>query len=113
MYVRVKKMLGNIFRNKKYNHENIMAINVIEAYSSQVGKNLVYIDKDCMKKINIKEGEILEITGLRKAYPICMCLYKNDEARGIIRIDGNLRNIIGVNVGDTIVMRKADSHVKH
>ena len=36
----------------------------------------------------------------------CLPLYPSDEGKGIIRVDGLVRNNAGVAIGDTVVVRK-------
>lgn len=51
-------------------------------------------------------GDIVEIRGKRKTVAKCLPLYPSDEGRGVIRIDGLIRNNTGVAIGDTVAIRK-------
>ncbi|MDQ4073071.1 MAG: CDC48 family AAA ATPase, partial [Thermoproteota archaeon] len=47
-----------------------------------------------------------EIRGKRKTVAKCLPLYPSDEGKGIIRVDGLVRNNAGVAIGDTVIVRK-------
>ena len=42
----------------------------------------------------------------RRTAAKCLLLYPSDEGKGIIRIDGLVRNNAGLAIGDTVVVKK-------
>jgi transitional endoplasmic reticulum ATPase len=59
-----------------------------------------------MDALDASTGDIIEIRGKRRTVAKCLPLYPSDEGRGVIRIDGLIRNNSGVAIGDTVAIRK-------
>jgi transitional endoplasmic reticulum ATPase len=59
-----------------------------------------------MDSLNASTGDVVEIGGKRRTVAKCLPLYPSDEGKGIIRVDGLVRNNAGVAIGDTVVVRK-------
>jgi len=59
-----------------------------------------------MDSLNTSTGDVVEIGGKRRTVAKCLPLYPSDEGKGIIRVDGLVRNNAGVAIGDTVVVRK-------
>jgi transitional endoplasmic reticulum ATPase len=59
-----------------------------------------------MDSLSASTGDVIEIRGKRRTVAKCLPLYPSDEGKGIIRIDGLVRNNAGVAIGDTVVVRK-------
>ena len=64
------------------------------------------IDYDSMDSLSASTGDVIEIRGKRRTVAKCLPLYPSDEGKGIIRVDGLVRNNAGVAIGDTVVVRK-------
>lgn len=64
------------------------------------------IDYEAMDALDASTGDVIEIRGKRRTVAKCLPLYPSDEGRGIIRIDGLIRNNSGVAIGDTVTVRK-------
>ena len=80
----------------------------------EYGKGIARIDSKIMKKLGIKEGDIIEIEGKNKTGVIAVRPYPNDIGLDIIRIDGLVRRNVGAGIGDLIKVRKADAkEAKH
>ena len=80
----------------------------------EYGKGIARIDSKIMKKLGIKEGDIIEIEGKNKTGVIAVRPYPNDIGLDIIRIDGLVRRNVGAGIGDLIKVRKADvKEAKH
>jgi len=61
-----------------------------------------------MKKIGVREGDIIEIEGENKTGAIAVRAYPNDIGLEIIRIDGLVRRNAGTGIGDMVKVRKAE-----
>ena len=60
-----------------------------------------------MDSLTASTGDIIEIkSSKRRTVAKCLPLYPSDEGKGIIRIDGVLRNNAGVAIGDTVEITK-------
>src|SRR3989338_4937238 len=92
---------------KKVDEQRLKSsLNVLEAYTRDVGKGVARIDYDAMDNIDATTGDVIEIFGKRKTFAKCLPLYPSDEGKNIIRVDSLLRNNCGVEVGNLISIRK-------
>lgn len=82
---------------------------VLEAYSRDVGRGVVRIDKKTMDSFGIVSDDIVEIMGKRRAVAKCLQLYPADEDKKIIRIDGLARNNCKIEIGNTVHIQKIRS----
>ena len=62
-----------------------------------------------MSSLSASIGDVIEIRGKRRTVAKCLPLYSSDEGKGIIRIDGLIRNNAGVGIGDTITAERIKS----
>jgi len=89
-----------------------LELRILEAYSRDVGRGIARIDYDSMDLLNASTGDVIEIRGgqksksTRRTAAKCLPLYPSDEGKGIIRIDGLVRNNAGLAIGDTVVVKK-------
>ena len=86
--------------------QNALSLKVQEAYDEDIEKGVVRIDYDSMKALSASTGDVIGIKGKRRTVAKCLALYPPDEGKGIIRVDGLVRNNSGIAVGDTISVRK-------
>src|SRR5438067_6459297 len=59
-----------------------------------------------MDSLSASTGDVIEIRGKRRTVAKCLPLYPSDEGKGIIRVDGLVRNNAGIAIGDTVAVRK-------
>jgi transitional endoplasmic reticulum ATPase len=88
-------------------------LKILEAYTRDVGRGIARIDYDSMDSLNASTGHIIEISAdekskrtRKKTVAKCLPLYPSDEGKGIIRIDGIIRNNAGLAIGDIAHVRK-------
>ncbi len=83
-------------------------LRVAEARSRDVGRKIARLSRNAMSAIGIETGDFIEIEG-PKGIAVAQVLpaHPGDE-KDIIRIDGFIRESIGVSVGDYVTVRKAD-----
>ncbi len=74
---------------------------------SESGRGIVRIDTNTMKKLGVREGDIVELKGQRKTGSIVVRSYPADVGLNIIRMDGITRRNAGIGVGETIRVVKA------
>ncbi|MBI4895971.1 MAG: AAA family ATPase [Candidatus Aenigmarchaeota archaeon] len=71
------------------------------------GRGIVRISARDMRKININEGDVIEIEGKRKTVGIAVRAYPVDIGLDIIRMDGLARRNAGTGIGDVVAVRAA------
>ena len=82
----------------------VVAENRHQAY---VNRGFALIDEGLMKRVGIKQGDIVEITGPRSTGAIAMKGFLDDKGIEIIRIDGLIRHNSGTSIGEKVSVRKA------
>ncbi|MEM5815478.1 MAG: CDC48 family AAA ATPase [Candidatus Aenigmatarchaeota archaeon] len=75
----------------------------------EAGRGIARIDSEIMKKIGVREGDIIELEGTKKTGAIARRAYPADIGLNIIRIDGITRRNAGVGVGESVIVRKANA----
>jgi len=85
-----------------------MDLKVAEALAqSDVGRAIARIDPACMQKLDILDGDIIEIEG-KKVTAATVVSSQSDIGLGIIRIDGYLRKNAGTSIGEEVKVKRAD-----
>ncbi len=82
----------------------VVAENRHQAY---VNRGFALIDEGVMKRIGIKQGDIVEITGSHSTGAIAVKGFPEDKGLEIIRIDGLIRHNAGTSIGEKATVRKA------
>jgi len=85
-------------------------LRVEEAKSRDVGKKIARIPRRIMRELELDAGDFIEIRGFKGvAYAQVWPSYSEDEGRDIIRIDGYMREVLGVGIGDIVTISKAQN----
>ncbi len=84
-------------------------LRVAEARTKDVGRGIVRMDPAVMKALKLTPGDILSIEGKNRTVAICWHGYPEDENRGIIRMDGNLRRNAGVGLDEKVGVTRVDA----
>ncbi len=71
------------------------------------GRGIVRVDTNTMKKLSVKEGDIVELQGQKKTGAIVVRAYPADVGLNIIRMDGITRKNTGIGVGETVRVSRA------
>jgi transitional endoplasmic reticulum ATPase len=101
-------MSSNVNSNKK--PKEIATLKVAEAEQRDVGRKIARIDPAIAKGINITSGDALEITSLgRKTTVLNWPAKESDRGKGLIRIDGLIRNRLDVGINDLVEIRVVES----
>jgi len=74
----------------------------------EAGRGIVRIDSNNMNRLNIKEGDVVEIEGNRKTAAIAVRAYPADVGLNLIRMDGITRRNSGSGVGEFVKVRKSE-----
>jgi transitional endoplasmic reticulum ATPase len=81
---------------------------VAEAPESDVGLGRARIDGVAQTTLDVAEGAIVEIVGRKATAAELHRLMREDEGKGIVRVDGLVRRNLGVSIGDQVAVRTAD-----
>jgi len=74
----------------------------------EFGRGIVRVDSQTMKKLGIKEGEVVELNAQRTTSAVAIRAYPSDIGLGIVRMDGLTRRNAGVGVGEVVRISKAE-----
>ena len=85
-----------------------MKLRIAEAKPRDVGRAIAKIDPDYMEQLNVTVGDIIEITGKRKAYAKVMPSSPEDRGKGTIQIDGIMRNNANIGLNEEVEVKRAD-----
>ena len=67
--------------------EEKIKLNVAETYHNDIGRGIVRIDEDTIKKLNSSEGDYILIKGKTEAIAKILIASKEDYGLNIIRMD--------------------------
>ncbi|MGB9749171.1 MAG: CDC48 family AAA ATPase [Candidatus Woesearchaeota archaeon] len=95
--------------DSKENNNISIKLKVAEAVQDDVNKGIVRIDSPSMKKLGVREGEVVEIKGARETAAIVGRAYPGDMNLNIIRMDGITRRNAGTSTGEIVTVKKADA----
>ncbi len=85
-----------------------MNLKVAEAFSqADVGRSVARIDPACMQKLDLLDGDTIEIEG-KKLTAATVASSQSDIGLGIIRIDGYMRKNAGASIGEEVTVRHAE-----
>ncbi|MDI6642799.1 MAG: CDC48 family AAA ATPase [Candidatus Hodarchaeaceae archaeon] len=82
----------------------VVAENRHHAY---VNRGFALIDEGVMKRIGIRQGDYIEISGSRSTGAIAVKGAPEDKGLEIIRVDGLIRHNAGTSIGEKVTVRKA------
>jgi transitional endoplasmic reticulum ATPase len=74
----------------------------------EAGRGIIRLDSGAMKKLEVKEGDVVEIEGGKKTAGIAVRAYPADVGLNILRMDGITRRNANSGVGEFVKIRKAD-----
>src|ERR671911_841488 len=87
-----------------------ITLKVAEAEQRDVGRKIARVDPDVIEQLNITSGDALELASLgKKTTVLSWPARSNDKGKGLIRIDGYIRNRLDVGVNDQIEVKRVES----
>ena len=89
------------------NSDEDLQLRVAKAIPSDVGHGRARVPFD--NELNLKPGDIIEITGEQKTAAIVWRCRPEDANLGVIRVDGIIRKNAGVSLGDRVAIRKVET----
>ena len=84
-----------------------LQLRVAKAIPSDVGHGRARVPFD--NDLNLKPGDIVEISGEQKTAAIGWRWRPEDANLGVIRVDGIIRKNAGVSLGDKVTIRKVET----
>ncbi|MEM0173038.1 MAG: CDC48 family AAA ATPase [Sulfolobaceae archaeon] len=88
--------------------DNFLIFRVVEAKQKDVGKKTGRITDYAMRRLNVEAGDYLELKG-PKGSTVVQVMPGYDISDNEIRLDGYVRRLIGVAVGDDVKVRKTQA----
>ncbi|MBU4266935.1 MAG: CDC48 family AAA ATPase [Candidatus Altiarchaeales archaeon] len=85
-----------------------LELKVAEALHNDVGRGIVRIDENSMKKLGIVSGDIIEIIGKKNTAAIVWPSHPQDYGLDIIRMDGLIRQNSDSSLSDKVKVKKAE-----
>ena len=89
-----------------YSSGDEIGLRVAEANSTDPGMSRVRLDEDSRFQLNVEIGDVVEIEKSKKTVGRVFRARPEDENKGIVRIDGVMRNNCGASIGDKVKVRK-------
>ncbi len=77
-------------------------------YQRDVNRGLARLGEHIMKKLGIKPGDTVELSGSKTTGAIAMNGFPEDQGLDLVRIDGLMRRNAGTSIGEKVAVRKAD-----
>ena len=90
--------------------ENI-TLRVAEAPQNVTGRGIAVVDPELISRQDWRAGEVIEITGKKKAYALIWPGQMGDYGKNLIRVDGIIRNDAGVGIDDRVTVRRVEAKV--
>ena len=85
-----------------------MKLTVKPLKQKDAGRGLAAIDRAAMEEMGLENGDYIVLEGSNRAVARVWPGYPEDNNKGIVRIDGQLRQEAGVGIDDTVTVEKAD-----
>ena len=84
----------------------LLALAVAEALPKDVGRGIARLDPQDMSSIGIQVGDIVRVVGKRATAAKVMPTYAKDRGKGIVQIDGIVRENAQVGLGEQVQVHK-------
>ena len=88
-----------------------LRLTVVEARRDDIGRGIVRIDPETLRKIGASPGDVLEIEGRAKTVAKAMPTFKDQRGQQIIQLDGVGRTNAGVALGQKALIKKVSHAV--
>jgi transitional endoplasmic reticulum ATPase len=85
-----------------------MRLTVKPLKQKDAGRGLAAIDRAAMAELDLENGDYIVIEGDNRAVARVWPGYPEDEGRGVVRIDGRLRQEVDAGIDDAVDVEKAD-----
>lgn len=87
-----------------------ITLRVAESDPKFVGRGIAHVDQHVMETLNLKTGDVLEVSSnRRKTHVLLWSSQLSDAGKKVIRIDGYTRNNLGIGIDDNVSIRKVSA----
>ena len=86
-----------------------VVLRVAEAHGRDVGRGIARIDPKAVEEMGLVPGDVVEISGKRRTVALVWPGYAEDYGKGLIRIDGYIRNNAGVSIDEKVTVMKIEA----
>ena len=87
-------------------------LKVAEAEQRDVGRKITRVDPDIAESLNIVSGDALELSSIgRKTTVLSWPAKESDRGKGLIRMDGFIRNRLDVGINDLVEIKVVESKI--
>ena len=91
---------------------NTATLKVAEAEQRDVGRKIARIDPDIAEALNVVSGDALELSSIgRKTTVLSWPAKDSDRGKGLIRMDGFIRNRLDVGINDLVEIKVVESKI--
>ncbi|MBI5344833.1 MAG: CDC48 family AAA ATPase [Deltaproteobacteria bacterium] len=87
--------------------DTVLTLRVVEAMPKDAGRGIARIDPQDMASLGVEVGDIINVTGKRRSVAKVMPNYAGDRGKGIVRIDGLVRENAQAGLGEKVSIEKA------
>lgn len=89
--------------------KQIITLRIAEASQRDFGRGIARIDPEDMDRIGVETGDIIQISGKKWTAAKIMPAYPEDRGKGIIQIDGIIRNNAFTGIDDNVRVEKVEA----
>ncbi|MDG6906202.1 MAG: CDC48 family AAA ATPase [Nitrososphaerota archaeon] len=93
----------------KQTKDKEVELRVAESLTRDVGRGIARVDPDIISKMGWTTGDAIEIQGRKKTYALLWPAQNADAGKGIIRIDGSIRNNAGIGIDDKVAISRIEA----
>ena len=94
---------------KRKHKPNVLTLRVAEASHRDFGRGIARIDPEDMKKTGLETGDVIQITGKKRAAAKVMPAYPENRRKSLIQIDGIIRNNAFTGIDDNVHIEKIEA----
>ncbi len=86
-------------------------LKVAEAFQNDIGRGIARIDSKAKSELGVSTGDIIKLVGKKSALAIVWQAHPDDEGLDMIRMDGILRQNVGVGLGEKVRIEQVQTKV--
>ncbi len=86
-------------------------LKVAEAFQNDIGRGIARIDSKAKSELGVSTGDIIKLIGKKSALAIVWQAHPDDDGLEMIRMDGILRQNVGVGLGEKVRIEQVQTKV--
>jgi transitional endoplasmic reticulum ATPase len=86
-------------------------LKVAEAFQNDIGRGIARVDSKAKSELAVSTGDIIKLIGKKSALAIVWQAHPDDEGLEMIRMDGILRQNVGVGLGEKVRIEQVQTKV--